>query len=321
VPITHFVTTGYLTDRPIREHLADSSNYGYEGRVVVSSGRAVGLRTIPTLRDLRFQWEEMAQQVLDEQQQKVRTSVRAALQKWAQAAGEAEDYTDNVPLQCLHPVGHWYEVPNLLRSGVLAEVLKQQPELKTLLLSNVDTLGASLDPGVLGAHLESGCCLSFEVIPKRLDDRGGGLARVDGKVRLVEGLALPREEDEFQLSFYNSMTTWIDLDGLLAAFGLTRDQLHDSAAVDAAIRRLARRMPTYITLKDVKKRWGHGQEDVYPVAQFERLWGDMTAVPEIASGFLVTDLMRGQQLKQQSQLDGWLRDGSADYVRQLCDWQ
>ena len=23
-------------------------------------------------------------------------------------------------MQCLHPVGHWYEVPNLLRNGTLA---------------------------------------------------------------------------------------------------------------------------------------------------------------------------------------------------------
>ena len=44
----------------------------------------------------------------------------------------------------------------------------------------------------------------------------------------------------------------------------------------AAIRRLSQRLPTYITLKDVKKRWGHGQEDVFPVSQFEKLWGDMT---------------------------------------------
>jgi hypothetical protein len=30
-------------------------------------------------------------------------------------------------------------------------------------------------------------------------------------------------------------------------------------------------MPTYITPKDVKKRWGKGQEDIVPVAQFEKL--------------------------------------------------
>ena len=45
---------------------------------------------------------------------------------------------------------------------------------------------------------------------------------------------------------------------------------------------MAARMPTYITLKDVKKRWGKGQEDIYPVAQFEKLWVDMTALPQMA---------------------------------------
>jgi hypothetical protein len=79
-------------------------------------------------------------------------------------------------------------------------------------------------------------------------------------------------------------------------------------------------MPTYITLKDVKKRWGHGQEDIMPVTQFEKLWGDMTAVPEIDSCFLVVSRLRGQQLKDQAQLDSWLRDGSAAYVESLCEW-
>ena len=41
-------------------------------------------------------------------------------------------------------------------------------------------------------------------MPRRIEDRGGGLARVDGRLRLVEGLALPREEDEFALTYYNS---------------------------------------------------------------------------------------------------------------------
>ena len=41
-------------------------------------------------------------------------------------------------------------------------------------------------------------CLTFEVIGRRIEDRGGGLARVNGHVRLIESLAMPREEDEFQ---------------------------------------------------------------------------------------------------------------------------
>jgi hypothetical protein len=273
------------------------------------------------VRDLRFAWEEMPQQVLDEQKQKVRTSLHGALINWARQQGEASDYTENTPLQCLHPVGHWFEVPNLLRNGTLLALLRQRPQLKHLLLHNIDTLGANLDPAVLGAHLTQGGCLSFEVITRRIDDRGGGLARVDGRVRLVEGLAMPHEEDEFHLSYYNSMTTWIDIDKLLAAFALTRSDLEDGDKVLNAIRELSHRMPTYVTIKDVKKRWGHGQEDVFPVAQFEKLWGDMTALPDIENRFIAVPRTRGQQLKDQAQLDGWLRDGSAAYVDALCDWK
>jgi hypothetical protein len=319
-PVPHIFTTSYLTHAPTEEFLARQNRYGYQGPLFLSPGKSVGLRLVPTVRDLRFAWEEMPQQLLDEQQQKVRDSLRHALINWARAAGEASDYTDNVPLQCLHPVGHWYEVPNLFRNGVLARLLGLRPQLKYLLLHNIDTLGADLDPALLGLHIRSGACLSFEVITRRLEDRGGGLARVNGRVRLLEGLAMPREEAEFALSYYNSNTCWIDLDRLLAAFALTRADLADDAKVTPAIRRLGAKMPTYITLKEVKKRWGHGQEDIFPITQFEKLWVDMTGLPEIESQFLVVPRLRGQQLKDQAQLDGWLRDGSAAYVQSLCQW-
>jgi hypothetical protein len=337
MPVPHILTTSHLTHEPIREWLNRTRNHGYEGPLLLSPGRAIGLRLIPAVRDLRFAWEETQQQILDEQQQKVRDSLRAALIQWAQSTGEGRDYTDNLPLQCLHPVGHWFEIPNLLRNGVLAQLLHQRPQLRHLLLHNIDTLGASLDPALLGLHLQNRVGLTFEVITRRLEDRGGGLARVDGRPRLVEGMALPREDIEFQLSYYNSMTTWIDIDRLLAAFEFSRDDLlrafplsNDGSVAAAdpqtadqihgAIRKLAARMPTYITLKEVKKRWGHGQEDIFPVVQFEKLWSDLSALPEIQSAFVVVPRPRGQQLKDQAQLDGWLRDGSADFVQRLCDW-
>ena len=318
--LPHLITTSYLTHAPIAEFLARQHHYGYEGPLHLSPGRAVGLRLVPTVRDLRFMWEEMPQQLLDEQQQKVRDSLRQALIHWAAAAGEASDYTDNLPLQCLHPVGHWYEVPNLLRNGVLARLLAERPGLQYLLLHNIDTLGADADPALLGWHIDHGACLTFEVIPRRLEDRGGGLARVNGQLRLVEGLALPREEAEFALTYYNSNTCWIHLDKLLAVFRLTRADLADAPRVAAAIRSLAARMPTYITLKEVKKRWGHGQEDIFPVTQFEKLWVDLTALPEVDARFVAVPRLRGQQLKDPAQLDGWLRDGSAAYVERLCDY-
>ncbi len=319
-PVPHVITTSYLTHQPIAATMAEQHNYGYSGPLYLSQGRAIGLRMVPMARDLHFAWEELSQQLLDEQAQKVRESLNAALIAWAQGMGEGTDYTDNIPVQCINPVGHWYEVPNLFRSGVLQQLLRDNPRLQYLMVHNIDTLGVSLDPALVGYLLMQRAPFAVEVVPRRVHDRGGGLARVDGRLRLVEGLAIPREEQEFDLTYYNSNTFWLQIDALLKLFGLDRDSLDDTAAVERAIRDMARRMPTYITLKDVKKRWGHGQEDVYPVAQYEKLWGDMTALPEWNGVYLAVSSMRGQQLKEREQLDGWYRDGSAAYVEALCGW-
>jgi hypothetical protein len=318
--LPHVITTSYLTHAPITQFLQREQNYGYQGPLYLSPGRSVGLRLIPMTRDLRFAWEEMPQQLLDEQAQKVQDSLRTALLGWARVAGEGNDYTDNVPTQCLHPVGHWFELPNLLRNGVLAQLLAEHPQVRYLLMHNIDTLGADADPALFGWHIKQGAAMTAEVITRRIEDRGGGLARIDGAPRLIEGLAMPREELEFELTYYNSATYWIDLDQLLAVFGLNRHDLDQQARVNAAVRKLAARMPTYITLKEVKRRWGKGQEDIFPVAQFEKLWGDMTALAELDCRFVAVPRWRGQQLKAVDQLDGWLRDGSAAFVESLCQW-
>src|SRR6185295_6532931 len=71
MPVPHVFTTSYLTHGPTEEFLEAHNNYGYEGPVFLSPGKSVGQRLVPTARDLRFMWEEIHQQVLDEQQQKV----------------------------------------------------------------------------------------------------------------------------------------------------------------------------------------------------------------------------------------------------------
>jgi len=317
----HIITTSYLTHDAIACDLAAKNNYGYPGPVLLSPGRSIGLRMIPTVRDMRFVWEETSQQLLDAQAQKVREGVRAALIQWAQSAGEATDYVDNLPMQCLHPVGHWYEIANLLRNGTLEKLLVTQPQLKYLMIHNIDTVGANADPAILGDHIQSGAGLTGEVIARHVEDRGGGLARVDGRIRLVEGLAFPNEELESQLRFYNSATYWINIDSLLELFGLVRGDLAKNERVDNAVRMISARMPTYITLKDVKKRWGKGQEDIFPVTQFEKLWGDVTAMPGLTCRFVAVPRARGQQLKEPGQLDAWLRDGSGAYTESLCAWR
>lgn len=320
VMLPHVITTSYLTHGAIARDLEAAGNYGYLGQVLLSPGKSIGLRMIPTVRDMRFAWKETSQQILDAQAQKVREGLRAALMQWAQSSGEASDYVDNLPMQCLHPVGHWYEIANLLRNGTLGSLLAARPQLKYLMIHNIDTVGANADAAVLGDHIQSGAGLTGEVIARHIEDRGGGLARVDGRKRLVEGLAFPNEELESRLRFYNSATYWINIDSLLALFNLRRDELSNTERVDSAVRTLAARMPTYVTVKDVKKRWGKGQEDIFPVAQFEKLWGDVTALPELNCRFVAVPRARGQQLKEPGQLDAWLRDGGAALTESLCAW-
>jgi len=63
---------------------------------------------------------------------------------------------------------------------------------------------------------------------------------------------------------------------------------------------------------------GIGQEGACPVAQFEKLWGDMTALPQVACESMIALRIRVPQLRKPAQLDAWVRDGSADFVTRHC---
>jgi hypothetical protein len=47
----------------------------------------------------------------------------------------------------------------------------------------------------------------------------------------------------------------------------------------------------------------------------------MTALPECPVAFARVSRARGQQLKDQAQLDGWQRDGSAAGIEALCAFE
>ena len=60
--VPHVITTSYLTHDAMAAWLARRENYGYDGPLLLSPGRSIGLRLVPMVRDLRFAWEEMPQQ-------------------------------------------------------------------------------------------------------------------------------------------------------------------------------------------------------------------------------------------------------------------
>jgi hypothetical protein len=217
------------------------------------------------VRDLRFAWEEMPQQALDEQAAESARQPARRPDRLGRSSRRGRDYTDNLPLQCLHP---GRPLVRNAQPAAQRHLAGCWPSARScaLMLHNIDTVGADVDPALLGQHIASGACLTFEVITRRIEDRGGGLARVNG--RCAWSKAWPcRARRTSSTSPTTTPTPGIDIDRLLAALRADpRRSRDDAAKVAAAVRALAARMPTYITLKDVKKRWGHGQEGRLPGA-------------------------------------------------------
>ncbi|MDB4986983.1 MAG: UTP--glucose-phosphate uridylyltransferase, partial [Myxococcaceae bacterium] len=85
--------------------------------------------------------------------------------------------------------GHGDMTFALAEAGLLARLQRQG--VRYLYVSNVDNLAASLDPSVIGAHLEGEARMTFEVAPLWPGDQGGVPARLAGRLQVIEALRYP----------------------------------------------------------------------------------------------------------------------------------
>ena len=118
--------------------------------------------------------------------------------------------------------GHGDTLRRVRDSGTLAKL--EAGGVRHVLISNVDNLGATLDPVVLGAHLEAvdrGHGLSVEVVARAPGDAGGCVARLDGKPAIVEGLRLPAGVELADYPHFNTNTLWVTVEALRASHPLT----------------------------------------------------------------------------------------------------
>ncbi|PKL74920.1 MAG: hypothetical protein CVV27_18040 [Candidatus Melainabacteria bacterium HGW-Melainabacteria-1] len=150
--------------------------------------------------------------------------------------------------------GHGDFVEALRQSGLLSQFLAQGG--RWLLFSNIDNLGASFDPLLLGAHISSGVDMSIEVAAKVPGDKGGAPALVDGRLQLVEEFLFPADFDQDQIQVFN-----------------TASYIFTAAALDRDFD-----LPWYVVKKQV---------DSEPVLQFEHLAGDLSR--ELSEQVLLVD--------------------------------
>ena len=98
--------------------------------------------------------------------------------------------------------------------GDLLEALAQAglppANARYVVVSNVDNLGASLDPTVLGAHIAGKRPVTVEVVERRKGDVGGAMARVDGAPQIVEAFRLPPGSPLNDSAVFNTNTFVFD---------------------------------------------------------------------------------------------------------------
>ena len=81
-----------------------------------------------------------------------------------------------------------------------------------LSISNVDNLGATLEPAL--AEALDMAPLVFEVAPKYEGDAGGAPAMLDGRPEVIEGFRFPADFDQTRISVFNTNTCWLKSEAL-----------------------------------------------------------------------------------------------------------
>lgn len=92
--------------------------------------------------------------------------------------------------------------------------------IRTLMLSNVDNLGARVDPRVIAAHRAAGNPVTVEVAPAQ-GDPGGAPVRVNGRPQIVEGFRFPPGFDPHALPVFNTNSLVVEVDALEERHPLT----------------------------------------------------------------------------------------------------
>jgi len=112
------------------------------------------------------------------------------------------------------------DLPEALQlAGVLGSL--RRAGVRTVLVSNVDNLGATIDPALYAMHRRSGAKISVELVSKATGDRGGLPVLRDGKLVLAETFRLPGAFPDEAFPLFNTNTLWIDLEALEGAHSFT----------------------------------------------------------------------------------------------------
>ncbi len=135
----------------------------------------------------------------------VRTFTQSVMPRLDEAG---ELFRDGAGRPSLAAPGHGDLSSALRASEAFAELRRAGGDI--VMMANVDNLGATLDPAVVGAHLDLGGEMTVELVDKDPGDAGGAPALVAGRPQIVEGFRFPAAFDQSTIPVFNTNTFVFD---------------------------------------------------------------------------------------------------------------
>ncbi len=114
-----------------------------------------------------------------------------------------------------YATGHGDLPDALLRSGLLRQF--RHAGGKYVWITNVDNLGATVDPVLLGLFMASAAEVLVEVCDKVAGDRGGIPVHAQGRLQVLEEFRLPLDFDAASVRVFNTNTFLVRADALETA--------------------------------------------------------------------------------------------------------
>jgi UTP--glucose-1-phosphate uridylyltransferase len=112
-----------------------------------------------------------------------------------------------------YATGHGDLVDALRKSGLLHGFVESGG--KVVLIANLDNLGATVDPALVGLFLERTERCMVEVVDKEGSDRGGIPVHAGGRLQVLEEFRLPEGFDPSTVRVFNTNTFHVDARTLL----------------------------------------------------------------------------------------------------------
>ncbi|MFA6027413.1 MAG: UTP--glucose-1-phosphate uridylyltransferase [Patescibacteria group bacterium] len=87
--------------------------------------------------------------------------------------------------------------------------------VKYMFFNNIDNFGSTINPTILGYHIQQRKGRTVEVAPKTKGDKGGAPCLVDNKIEIVEQMKFPQNFAQSSLKYFNTNNFWFTLKSLL----------------------------------------------------------------------------------------------------------